>query len=81
MSLKRKSHWRRRKKWNVKRICINKEVKAKERGNKRIREDEEDPDISEIEEDIPDKKWSNGPIKKKQKNDFFPPELFNNSEI
>ena len=29
------------------------EVKVKERGNKRIREDEEDPDIAEIEEAIP----------------------------
>ena len=29
------------------------EVKVKEIENKRIREDEEDPDISEIEEDIP----------------------------
>ena len=29
------------------------EVKVKERGNKRIREAEEDPDIEEIEEAIP----------------------------
>ena len=50
---KKKSHWRRRRKWNTKRICIIEEVKAKERGNKRIRENEEDPDIAEIEEDIP----------------------------
>ena len=51
---KKKSHWRRRRKWNAKRICIIKEVKIKERGNKGIREDEEDPDIAEIEEAIPD---------------------------
>jgi hypothetical protein len=55
MNLKRKkkSHLK-RKKWNLKRICIIEEVKAKENGNKRIREDEEDPDIAEIEEAIPD---------------------------
>ena len=54
MNLKRKkkSHWRRRRKWNTKRICINEEVKAKESGNKRIRENEND--IAEIEEAIPD---------------------------
>ena len=53
MSLKRKSHWRRRRKWNTKRICIIEVVKAKESGNQRIREDEKDPDIAEIEEAIP----------------------------
>ena len=55
MNLKRKkkSHWRRRRKWNAKRIWIIEEVKVKERGNKRIREAKEDPDIAEIEEDIP----------------------------
>ena len=55
MSLKRKkkSHWRRRRKWNAKRICIIEDVKAKESGKQRIREDEEDPDIAEIEETIP----------------------------
>ena len=32
---------------------VDEEVKIKERGNKGIREDEEDPDIAEIEEAIP----------------------------
>ena len=35
---------------------VEEEVKVKEIENKRIREDEEDPDISEIEEEIPYKK-------------------------
>ena len=51
---KKKSHRRRRRKWNTKRICIIEEVKVKESGNKRIRESEEDPDITEIEEALPD---------------------------
>ena len=103
----------------MKKRFIEEEVKVKEIENKRIREDEEDPDISEIEEDIPyidedndgmskacnfkkvqkkilwqidkelglpkvrkiwlsnyitkgpEKKWSNGLIKKKTKKWFF----------
>ena len=40
----------------MKKGFVEEEIKVKESVNKRIREAEEDPDISEIEEDIPDKK-------------------------